>query len=270
MSTDYTLAWGTHANPDDGRCAMEWVSYLAGEPHSDQPRCVSPVLRAFCTALNDSLEDEPRQRLRPYLARTIGTADDGLDEVRSWMAMDWLIRTYTRTWLGVAHLPGAARRLADLPEVVSSWDLGPALEALNIARGESRAAWSAALSPVRAATRTPWGAGRAAARQAAWASAGAAAWAAARVAVGDIDGDRARALAREIGGDAAATIGRDARAGASRAAARDGARAALAPIIEELQGSAFSLLSRMLPTAPLAVPVASTSSAVYASTAPSI
>jgi hypothetical protein len=267
MSTDYTLSWGTHADPDDGRCAMEWVSYLAGEPHSDQPRCVSPVLRAFCTALNDSLEDEPRQRLRPYLARTIGTADDGLDEARSWMAMDWLIRTYTRTWLGVAHLPGAARRLSDLPEVVSSWGLPPALAALNLARDESSAAWSAALGPVRAAARTPWGAGRAAARQAAWASAGAAAWAAARVGVGDIDDDRARALVREIGCDAAATIGRDARTGPSRAAARDAARTALAPIIEELKDSAFSLLDRMLPTAAFAVPVASAGRVAYAPTA---
>ena len=38
MYSDYTLAYGTHATPEDGRCAMEWVSHLAGEPHSDQPR----------------------------------------------------------------------------------------------------------------------------------------------------------------------------------------------------------------------------------------
>ncbi len=55
---------------------MEWVSFIAGEPHSDDPSCVSPVLRAYCTALNDSLDHGPRQRLRPYLARTIGTAAD--------------------------------------------------------------------------------------------------------------------------------------------------------------------------------------------------
>ena len=94
MTTDYTLAYGTHATPEDGRCAMEWVSHLAGEPHSDEPACVSPVLRAMCIALNDGLEHEPRQRLRPYLARTIGTADDGLDTERGWMAMDWLIRVF--------------------------------------------------------------------------------------------------------------------------------------------------------------------------------
>jgi hypothetical protein len=253
MSTDYTLAHGPHGNPDDGRCAMEWVSHLAGEPHNDQPACVSLVLRAFCTALNDSLEDEPRQHLRPYLARTIGTGDDGLDEARSWMAMDWLIRTYTPTWLSVARLLSPAQCLSDLPPVLSSADLPIALDALNAARAQSRAAWASALGPMRAATLTPWAAGRAAAREAAWASAGAAAWGAARVAVGDIAGDRARALAREIGGDAAATIARGARAGASRAAARDSARAALAPTIAELHASAFSLLDRMLPTSPLAL-----------------
>ena len=37
MSIDYTLAYGTHATPEEGRCAMEWVSYLAGGPHSDNP-----------------------------------------------------------------------------------------------------------------------------------------------------------------------------------------------------------------------------------------
>jgi hypothetical protein len=52
MGTDYTLAYGTHQTPDEGRCAMEWVSHLAGEPHSDAPACVSPVLRAHCTSLN--------------------------------------------------------------------------------------------------------------------------------------------------------------------------------------------------------------------------
>jgi hypothetical protein len=255
MSADYTLDYGTHATPEDGRCAMEWVSYLAGEPHSDQPACVSRVLRAFCITLNDSLEDAPRQRLRPYLARTIGTADDGLDERRSWMALDWLIRTYTTAWLRGAGLTGSAHRLAMLPEVADVTTLKTALAELGVARRDARAAWSAALGPARAAAWAPWVAGRAAAREAAWASAGAAAWAGARVAVGDIAGDRARATCREIAADAAATMAREARAGNSRTAARDAARAALAPTLEELRRSVFGLLDRLLPTVPLETPV---------------
>lgn len=67
MSAGYELSYGTHANPQDGRCAMEWVSFLAGEEHSDEPACVSPVLRVFCIALNDRMDDLARQRLRPVL-----------------------------------------------------------------------------------------------------------------------------------------------------------------------------------------------------------
>jgi hypothetical protein len=256
MSTDYMLAYGTHATPDDGRCAMEWVSHLAGEPHSDQPACVSPVLRAFCTTLNDNLEDGPRQRLRPYLTRTIGTADDGLDETRSWMAMDWLVRTYVPRWLTVAGLPRSAHLLQELPTIVDAPELPSALDALALARRDTRAAWSAALGAARPAAWAPWAAGRAAAREAAWGSGGAAAWAAARLEVGDIAGDRARAVAREIAADAAATVARTARAGAERSTARDAARAALGPTLEELQRSAFALLDRMLPTVAFAPPAA--------------
>lgn len=249
MSTDYALAYGTHASPEDGRCAMEWVSHLAGEPHSDAPACVSPVLRAFCMALNDSLDDAPRQRLRPYLTRTIGTVEDGLDEARSWMSMDWLIRVYTPTWLGLARLTGAAGRLTALPPVVDVPDLKLALAALEDARREARAAWTAALRAARAtAWAVPWVAGRSAAREAAWSSAGAAAWAAARLGVGDIAGDRARAAARAAAGDGAAAAAREARAGCERAAAKEAARSALEPTLNALNESALTLLDRMLPT----------------------
>ncbi len=258
MSIDYTLAYGTHATPEDGRCAMEWVSYLAGESHSDDPDCVSPVLRALCTTLNDSLEDTPRQRLRPYLSRTIGTAGDGLDGRRSWLAMDWLIRTYVPAWLTAAQLPEAAARIRTLAEVMNPRSLRKALGALEQAREESRHVWSAALGAPRVATwAAPWAAGRAAAREVAWGTAGAAAWAAARVAVGDLAGDRARAVAREIGGDAAAAVARGARLGSSRAGARDAARAALAPTELALTESVFTLLDGMLPTVALPLPASS-------------
>jgi hypothetical protein len=217
---------------------------------------VSPVLRAFCTTLNDSLEDGPRQRLRPYLVRTIGTVDDGLDETRSWLALDWLIRTYAPTWLRLAGLVASADRLAAQAPITGSASLEAALDGLQRACRESHSAWLAALGAPRAVAWAPWIAGRTAAREAAWASAGAAAWAAARVGVGDLAGDRARALSRDIAGDAAATMSREARTGAGRAAARDAARVALAPTLAQLRASALELLDRMLPTVPLAAPVA--------------
>ena len=239
MNSDYTLGYGTHATPADGHCAMEWVSHLAGEPHGDEPACVSPVLRALCIALNDGLADEPRQRLRPYLTRTIGTAGDGLDGARAWLAMDWLVRTYTPAWLALAGLTEPATQLEALPAVIGDDSLRVGLDVLDDARhrarqarirafgGSGATAWASALTRGRYA------------REAAWSCAGAAAWAAARVAIGERAGDRARATARATAGDAAAVavrrlrdappMRRDGRAGARADVAR-----ALAPTLDAL------------------------------------
>jgi hypothetical protein len=266
MSSDYTLAYGTHPTPQDGRCAMEWVSYVAGEPHSDEPVCVSPVLRALCVALNDGLADEPRQRLRPYLTRTIGTAGDGLDPARAWMAMDWLIRVYTPAWLRLAEIDTEAQELAELAPVIDEASLRGALAPLERTRRRARNARAHAFRETGTPRTAAWASAMAAGvagREAAWSCAGAAAWAAARIAVGDMAGDRARAAARSAAGDAAAIAGRAASnaatadgAGSTREQARAGARDALAPTLATLAESAIGLLERMLPTETVAIPAA--------------
>lgn len=258
MTADYTLSYGTHATPEEGRCAMEWVSYLAGEPHSDSPSCVSPVLRALCISLNDGLPDEPRQRLRPYLARTIGTAGDGLDEERAWLAMDWLIRTYAPRWLTLVGLEQTAAGLRGGSQITSVPALQAALGPLEHARTAARRARASAFSSVGNPI-TSWAAqvtlGRTG-REAAWACAGAAVWAAARLGIGEQDGDRARASARALAGDAAAIAVRRLREDdvCGRLAVRDALRSALGPTLQALADSSIALLDRMLPTQPLALP----------------
>jgi hypothetical protein len=76
---------------------MEWLAYLAGEPHTDRPACVDPILRRFAIALNDNLGDEDRQRLRPYLARCIGTAGDARGNERMRLLRE-SVRGLTRTY----------------------------------------------------------------------------------------------------------------------------------------------------------------------------
>ncbi len=252
MTADYTLSYGTHATPDDGRCAMEWVSYLAGEGHTDSPACVSPVLRALCISLNDGLPDGPRQRLRPYLTRTIGTAGDGLDDHRAWLAMDWLIRTYAPRWLSLVSLDADAALLAGGPEIDGSGPLRSAMEPLEQARAAARrsraATFATAGNPI-----TGWAAqvtlGRTG-REAAWACAGAAVWAAARLGIGDQDGDRARAGARALAGDAAAIAVRRLRDDdvCGSLVGQDALRTALGPTLQSLADSSIELLDRMLPT----------------------
>jgi hypothetical protein len=100
---------GGHDEFEKGHCAMELVSWLAGEKFSDRPSCTSPVLSSFLVRLNDGLPEDLRQELKPYLPRVIGTAGDGQDEARGWLAADFTIRTVLPTWLELAGA-GSRRR----------------------------------------------------------------------------------------------------------------------------------------------------------------
>ena len=254
ITSDYTLAYGTHPNPQDGRCAMEWVAHIAGERHSDQPACVSPVVRALCVALNDGLDCSARQRLRPYLTRTIGTSGDGLDERRAWMALDWLIRVYAPAWLRRAGLHEDATRLAADDNLASdSCSLVHALDELGDARATARAARQDEFGDV-----VHWAlavAGGETGSESAWSFAAAGAWGAARLAIGDRRAERARTDVKALAGDCAAIVVRRARRDPSTRrtllGGRPSAALLLRPVTAELAASAIELLDRMLPTVEL-------------------
>ena len=134
---ELTLDDGAHHDATPGQwCLMEATAYLAGEPWSDHPACVSPVLGAYGRGLNDAWDDVQRQKLVPFIPRLLGTADDGQDEARSYLALDWLLRTYTPAWLDLAgHMAEAAalrehRRIVDMAAVRS---IEPAVQAAQAA-----------------------------------------------------------------------------------------------------------------------------------------
>ena len=80
------LRHGHHRSPLDGLCAMEAVAWLAGEEHSDRPKCASPILTEFVKRLNDSSwsKDEDRtDALLPILPLMIGTRETYKDD-RQW------------------------------------------------------------------------------------------------------------------------------------------------------------------------------------------
>ena len=155
-----TLAKGAHKDRSDGLCLLEAVAWFAGEPHSDHPACVSPVLAAYGRSLNDALGDDSRRLLIPFISVLSRTAGDGLDEARGYLALDWIIRVYTPAWLDVAGLTREARALRDL-RCISD------MAAVQDARPVVLSAWDAAWAAARAAARD-------AARDAAWAAARAA------------------------------------------------------------------------------------------------
>jgi hypothetical protein len=254
MTSDYTLAYGTHPNPQDGRCAMEWVAHLAGERHSDQPDCVSPVVRALCVALNDGLTCTERQRLRPYLTRTIGTAGDGLDRSRGWMALDWLVRVYAPTWLRRAGLREEAARLC-AAVVRDSETLVDAVDTLEWVRRRAHRARQEQFGDV-----VHWALAVASGEngsESAWSFTATGTWDAARLGLDDPAADRARSVVKSIAGDCAAIAARRAHRDPDVRRSLFGGRPSTArllrPVIGELAESAVGLLDRMLPTVALDV-----------------
>ncbi len=201
---------------DGEACVMEAVAYVAGLPLSDQPDCTCPVIASFLRSWNDGLPNnaERDRLLKPLIVELIGTKSTAeVQERRSYMALDWLIRVHTPAWLNrVESLKQHALALSSHEEIA---DLAGATAA-----GEKvRAAWDAA-----------WAAARDAAGAAAWA----AAWAAARAAAGDAAWAAARAAAGAAAGAAAWA--------AAEAAAGD----ALQPTVKALQVSALALVERMI------------------------
>ena len=105
----FRLDRGAHKSPGDGMCLVEAAAYVAGRPHTDHPPCVSPVIGAFCRSWNDSLSDEDRQMLVPYVERILDTnTGPGDDEKRAWLATDWLVRECAPAWLRLAGLTTVA------------------------------------------------------------------------------------------------------------------------------------------------------------------
>jgi hypothetical protein len=67
------LSKGKHTGPEDGACVMELASMLAGEPFTDHPASVCPVVGSFLRSYNDSIDSERRQALYEYASKVVGS-----------------------------------------------------------------------------------------------------------------------------------------------------------------------------------------------------
>ncbi len=179
-----SLKVGSHA-ANSTFCVMEAVAYVAGESWSDHPECACPVISAFLRSWNDSLRsDQDRDRLlKPLIPKLVGTRNSTLEERRSLMAADWLVRVHTPAWLRLAGLTSQAESLEQLPQILSMAQIPSIRGPLEAVRKDAYAAWAAARAAARDAARdavgdAAWAAAWAAAGDAAWDAAGAAALAA--------------------------------------------------------------------------------------------
>ena len=138
-----TLTRGAHETRAAGVCLLEAAAWFAGKSHTDHPACVSPVLAAYGRSLNDALPDDSRQLLVPFVPLMPGTAGDGLDEARGYLALDWLIRVHAPAWLDLAGLADEARALRDLSRITDLAAAQAARPVVLTARNKATAARAA-------------------------------------------------------------------------------------------------------------------------------
>lgn len=160
MTIDLTtlhLERGGHSSRESGVSVMEAVAWLAHEPHTNRPECASPVIAAFCRAVNDRVGDEERQRLVAYLPRLVETrAADEVELRRTMILADWAVRVAAPVSLEIAGLSGEAEGLRRLPPVTEG---DSAREAGSAARATEEAATrgaAEAASAARTAARGAW------------------------------------------------------------------------------------------------------------------
>jgi hypothetical protein len=102
---------GKHASPARGACVVELASMLAGEPFSDHPKTVCPVIAGFLRAYNDLLPDRELDELYPYAALVVGSAAS--PSVRRERARRLL------EWARVGRVPLFGRLFGRMPH----WDM---------------------------------------------------------------------------------------------------------------------------------------------------
>lgn len=148
-----TLKRGKHgARGLDSVCVVEAVAWFAGEPHSDHPTCVSPVLGEFMRVWNDAMDDADRQQLVPLVPRLVGTAaSDDVELARSYLALDWYCRVSAPAWLRLAGLTAEAEAIEATAPIVDSESARDARKALDRASKAASAQRSAAESAARSA-----------------------------------------------------------------------------------------------------------------------
>jgi hypothetical protein len=70
------LTAGVHLSPEEGLNVIEAAAYFAGEPHSNSPASVCPVLTKYLLSINDSMNDNERSRLKAYVLPLNGSKND--------------------------------------------------------------------------------------------------------------------------------------------------------------------------------------------------
>jgi hypothetical protein len=139
------LEAGPHRSRSERLSILELVSWLDGQPHSDEPARVSPCAAAFVSQWSADLDPTSRQRLIPRAPSLVGSAgDSALESERRWAVAEWLAYDHAPAWLRLAGLTDVADLLDQLGPLDDETELLQAVTLLGRAAllGDERGAFT--------------------------------------------------------------------------------------------------------------------------------
>ena len=119
----FDLRRGNSDSPQNGACLLDAVSWLEYGTLGDHPECVCDVIATYGRRINDALPDAPRQRLRAYIPRLVGTVDPDSRSLRAAAIIRHTICTVLPRMYDALRRPNIAARLRGLPADASMNDL---------------------------------------------------------------------------------------------------------------------------------------------------
>lgn len=109
------LSKGRHRSPNEGACVMELASMLSGEPYSDHPASVCPVIGSFLRTYNDWIDPARRQDLYAYASKVVGSRGSlAVQQARAERLTAWIAELRRRRWTRFL-VPASIRALAPTP-----------------------------------------------------------------------------------------------------------------------------------------------------------
>jgi hypothetical protein len=132
--------------------AIHWYTRGGKRTWTDQPDCVSPIVRDLCIALNDRLaNDAERERvIGPHIFQPVGTNTTNEDEGKRWaLVADRAARRFLPFWLRRTKKPDLiahAAKCEALAPIVDRRTVRAALPTLKAAENAASAPASASAS----------------------------------------------------------------------------------------------------------------------------
>lgn len=75
----YDLKRGPSLDPRLGACLFDAAMWLVYGTLGDSPPCSCPIIRIYAAGLNDLMDRDTRQLLKPFILRVVGNRDPGAE-----------------------------------------------------------------------------------------------------------------------------------------------------------------------------------------------